>query len=200
MVGNSEVEVTWQGLDELKARFSSLSAKLQVRAIRNGLSAGARVVRDAAKAKTPVLRTPDPRRKPGTVRDAIRVRTSKIAKREGNIGVFINVKPLTRAQVAKFKASAGRKGAANPNDPYYWSWLNWGRAGRAGEAARAGSFQFRGGKRRLIRGRGARRAVAPMPGAHFLEEGVKQLPRALLAIQQAMAPAVQRILDRQADQ
>jgi HK97 gp10 family phage protein len=57
-----------------------------------------------------------PYRKPGTVKQAIRVRTSKADRRAGDVGVFVNVRP----------AKAGQRGAKNPNDPFYWRWLEFG--------------------------------------------------------------------------
>lgn len=199
MADNSEVSLSWKGLDELRQQLQGLPAKLRVRVLRNALAAGAREVRNAAQARAPVLKKPDPRRTAGTLRNAIKVRTSKEAKRDGNVGVFVNVKPLKRAQIAKFKAASGRKAADNPNDPFYWRWVNWGRQGRAAVAAREKASVMRGGKRRVVRSRRALPAVTPMGGAFFLEAGARALPAALKAIERALGPALQRILDRKAD-
>lgn len=106
------------GIPELKAALRSLPDKLRRRALRNALAAGARVVRDAAKRGAPVLR-PElqaPYRKPGTVRDAVTVRTSKRARRVGNVGVFLNVRP----------AKQGARGAKSRTDPFYWRFLEFG--------------------------------------------------------------------------
>lgn len=68
------------------------------------------------------------------------VRSSKADKRDGNVGVFVNVKPLPGD---KFKRVVGRgffggktvrrvlvkateRGAKNPFDPYYWKFLEFG--------------------------------------------------------------------------
>ena len=81
-----------------------------------------------------------PYRKPGTVRDAIRVRTSKRDRKEGNVGVFVNVRPLpgnkyTRTTVnSLFRGQVhgwalkkkSERGAHNPNDPFYWRFLEFG--------------------------------------------------------------------------
>lgn len=86
--------------------------------LRNALAAGARLVRDEAKRNAPVMSSAAqaPYRKPGTVKTAIKVRTSKLDRRAGNVGVFVNVKP----------AKAGQRGAKNPSDPFYWRWLEFG--------------------------------------------------------------------------
>jgi len=75
-------------------------------------------VRDEAKAKAPVLQPTlkVPYRKPGTLRKAISVRTSKVARRAGDVGVFVNVRP----------AKAGQRGAKSPVDPFFWRFVNFG--------------------------------------------------------------------------
>ena len=112
------VEAKVSGIPELKAALKAIPAKLRRRALRNALAAGARIVRDEARSKAPVLSPAAkvPYRKPGTLRKAISVRTSKIARRAGDVGVFVNVKP----------AKAGQRGAKNPNDPHYWKFLEFG--------------------------------------------------------------------------
>lgn len=111
-----DIEVRVTGLDELKARLAELPDKLRRRALRNALAAGARLIRDAAKAAVPVLATPTQRRNSGTVRNAITVRTSKEAKRAGDVGVYVNVKP----------AKGQQRGAKSPTDPFYWRFLEFG--------------------------------------------------------------------------
>jgi HK97 gp10 family phage protein len=108
-----------RGLPELKTALLGIAPKLRRRALRNALAAGARVVRDAARQATPVLRQTHrraPFRTPGTVRKAISVRTSKIARRAGDVGVFVNVKP----------APKGQRGARSATDPFYWRFLEFG--------------------------------------------------------------------------
>ncbi len=109
-----------QGLAELKAKFAEIPRAMRRRVLRTGLAAGARQVRDAAKRSAPVLSLRSslkaPYRKPGTVRKAIAVRNSKSARRQGDVGVFVNVRP----------AKTGQRGAKNPNDPFYWRFINFG--------------------------------------------------------------------------
>jgi hypothetical protein len=102
--------------------------------VRGALRKGGLVIRDEARRLTPVLQKPDTRRKAGVVRRAISVRPSKFARQAGNEGVFIGVRPLTRARIAKFKraqAAKGQRGTNNPNDPFYWRFVHFRRqAGR----------------------------------------------------------------------
>lgn len=106
------------GIPGLKAALAGLVPKLRRQALRNALAAGARVVRDDARRRAPVLQPTmrAPYRKPGTLRKAIVVRTSKIARARGDVGVFVNVRPAKR----------GQRGAKSPNDPFYWRFLEFG--------------------------------------------------------------------------
>lgn len=109
-----------EGLDEFKRKLAEVPKAMRKRVLRNALAAGAREVRDVAKRNAPVMTLGTalkaPYRKPGTVKQAIRVRTSKADRRAGDVGVFVNVKP----------AKAGQRGAKSPNDPFYWRWLEFG--------------------------------------------------------------------------
>lgn len=109
------------GIPDLKEALAGIAPKLRVRALRNALAAGARIVQKAARSAAPVI-SPSALpvrkgyRKPGTVRKAISVRTSKAARRAGDVGVFVNVRP----------AKKGARGSKSPNDPFYWRWINYG--------------------------------------------------------------------------
>jgi HK97 gp10 family phage protein len=112
------IEAKVHGIPDLKAALASIVPKLRKRALRNALAAGARLVRDEARKEAPVLK-PDmkvPYRTRGLVKKSISVRTSKIARRSGDVGVFVNVRP----------AKAGQRGAKNPNDPFYARFVQWG--------------------------------------------------------------------------
>lgn len=109
-----------KGLDELKRKLADVPKALRKRVLRNALAAGAREVRDVAKRNAPTLSLGSalkaPYRKPNTIKQAIRVRTSKADRKAGDVGVFVNVRP----------AKTGARGAKNPNDPFYWRWLEFG--------------------------------------------------------------------------
>lgn len=116
------VTVKVQGLEQLAATLRAMPDKLRRRALRNALAAGGRVFRDEARRLTPALEKPVYRangmirRAPGTVRKAITVRTSKLARRRGDVGVFVNVRP----------AKGALRGANKPFDPFYWRFLEFG--------------------------------------------------------------------------
>lgn len=174
------------GLPDLREALRGIAPKLRARAVRNALAAGARVVRAGARAAAPVLDLGNPssraaskagRRRPGTVRNALAVRTSKSARRAGNVGVFVNVRP----------ARGAARGANNPRDPFYWRWLNfgWNPARKSHGAGTAGARL----RRRLNR-EGAAKAV---PGAHFLEAGAARLSQALGVIMAALPKAIAKL-------
>lgn len=203
-----DVEVKVDGLRELRAQLMAIPDKLRRRALRTALAAGARVVRDQARALAPVLQAPVMRkgaviRKPGTLRDAISVRTSKIARRAGNVGVFVNVRPLTKQKVSAFKAAAPagmKSGKYNPNDPFYWRWLEFGRQGRPGQPERKRVGRLKIGGVVVLKGVRRRRAlpaVGPIAPIRFLQRAVARLPDALKVFTAKLAPAIERINRKQ---
>jgi HK97 gp10 family phage protein len=116
-----DVTVRIQGMDQALATLRTLPDRLRKRALRNALAAGGRVIRDAARRSAPVIDPMDPavqrgERAVGTVRRAIVVRTSKQARRQGNVGVYVNVRP----------AKGSQRGAKSPRDPFYWRFLEFG--------------------------------------------------------------------------
>jgi HK97 gp10 family phage protein len=156
------------GIPELKRELAAIPGKLRVRALRNALAAGARLVQRAARAATPVLNPASPAvrkgyRKPGTVQKAISVRTSKIARRKGDVGVFVNVRP----------AKKGARGAKNPNDPFYWRFIEFGT-----QAHRKGSKSSYTNRGKLITRR-HRRGSSATKAFRFLQTGAGKLPEAL---------------------
>lgn len=124
-----------RGVEDAARELRALAPKLRKRAIMNALRAGARVVRGAVRGGVPVLAVPVYRkgrliRKPGTVRNAVAVRTSKLSARAGNLGVFVNVKP----------AKGVNRGQYNPFDPFYWRFLKALRRGGAALQAGVGAL------------------------------------------------------------
>lgn len=117
-------EIKLDGLDALKATLARLPGVLEEKVLRAALRAGAQVIRKDAQARVKVLQEATPYREPGTVRDAITVRRSK----QDKLGVFIGIKPLGKKQIAAFKKDGGAAGSRNPDDPFYWIFLEFGTA------------------------------------------------------------------------
>jgi hypothetical protein len=117
-------------------------------------------------------------RLPGTLRNALEIRHSRLARKEGNVGVFVNVRPLkgntyTRVRVTNFKGGKRTKhilktksarGAQNPHDPYYWYWVFKGVAN-----------------------------TASIPPRDFLSPGAAQLGKALEIFQKELGDSLNRL-------
>lgn len=169
------IEAKVTGIPDLREALRGIVPKLRVRALRNALAAGARVVQRAARAATPVisaaaLAVRKGYRKPGTVRQAISVRTSKAARAAGGVGVFVNVRPAKGARfqtVRRFglkvrrQVRASQRGAKSPNDPFYWRWLAFGT-----------------------------KHMKPFP---ILQRGADVLPQALAVFLQKIKPAIDKL-------
>lgn len=116
------------GSKELSDALIALAPNLRKGTARRALVAGAAPVLAAAIAATPslsadVFKRGKMIRRAGTLRRSLKIRTSRDATRNGDVGVFINFKPLTKGAVSDFKQSTGRRGADNPDDNYYWRWV-----------------------------------------------------------------------------
>lgn len=116
------VQLIVKGLEAVRDGLLSLAPALRRKRGRKALYAGAKVVQDASKAigVVPVLNRNIYRRgklirKPGTVRDAIITRRSKDNEANGDVSVFVGVKP----------AQGSDRGTYSPNDPFYWRFVHF---------------------------------------------------------------------------
>jgi hypothetical protein len=121
---------TLKGLDAFIAKMAELPKALARKALRPSLLAGAYVAQKATVEAAPRLAKPVYRkgkliRTPGLLKSRIKVRTSKEATREGNIGVFVNVKP----------AAPGERGKYSPLDPFYWKFVTFRTKKNSGSAS-----------------------------------------------------------------
>ena len=207
MAGKTVVKLT--GLDEFRRSIFALPNKLRKKALMKPLREAAKVVLKTARQLVPTISKATKRRNVGTVKKRIVVRASKSARANGDVGVFVGVKPLTKDQISNFKQGAARRGARwsgsfNPNDPYYWSWLEFGHKkvardlGQKGGGVTAAYQRLRNGRLVLRKHRwqassivGRRRMagdrVAPRP---FMTPASKQLANALTVFQQEAVKAI----------
>jgi hypothetical protein len=163
-----------EGAEDVKQALRELPDKIRRRMLRTALAAGARVIKAAAIEAAPKLEKSTPTRTAGLIKSRIAVRTSKRDRKAGDVGVFVNVRPAPGAE----------RGAKKPTDPYYWQWLEFGRA--AGMTRR----RVAGGKRVAVRvGR-----IAPM---RFLAGASgDMLTTALPKIEASLGRAVQKLNNR----
>lgn len=124
----AEIEV--KGLRELRQALLELPSKLDRRILTAALMPGAKLIRDEARLRAPVLKNADPRRRAGVVRNAVRAQSGR-PDPGMTATVIVRVRPLTAKQVGKFKTRQRKKGrrvrgADNPSDPFYWRFLEFG--------------------------------------------------------------------------
>lgn len=137
-ISDSRVDVKLEGVDELKRALASVSKQIRTKAIRSALWEGGKVIRKAAQANAPMLRTKRPDRARGTIKKNIIVRFSKFAKRRKDEGVYISVRPLKGVRQKRL----GKAGASNPNDPFYWWFVEFGTKPRVHRANRRKVMKF----------------------------------------------------------
>ncbi|WP_407280605.1 hypothetical protein U5817_09995 [Aromatoleum evansii] len=209
------VTVQLEGIEELKRALAGAAKTIRTKAVRGALREAGKVIQAEARLKAPVLRTATKTRKPGTVKRAISVRASKFARQDGNEGVFVSVRPLKAMQIRKFKASqaaAGKRfsGSQNPNDPYYWWWVEFGHnIVPRSAAAGTGTTVY---QQRLVNGRivtrkrkynlqsitGRRRhPVGFVEGKFFMTNAAKEKgPPAIAKFMQSVVPQIQKLNER----
>lgn len=117
-----DISLNINGVNDLKRALLGIPDRLRKRVLLKPLRESAVPLRSRSKSAAPVLKKPTKYRKKGTVRRALSIRTSKIAAKEGNVGVFVGVRPLRGSR----QKTLGAAGAKNPNDPYYWKFLEFG--------------------------------------------------------------------------
>lgn len=161
-----------QGLDDLKQKLADIPRSLRRKVFRKALGDGAIIIRNEARKLAPVLKTPRKNRKPGTLKKAIVVRTSKLSTRSGDVGVFVNVRP---AKGAVFKKGAlvkeSQRGKNSENDPYYWQWLEFGRKANSSYKVSRKTKK----KKKIVVG-----IIKPVK---FLQNAANKLPEALNAFE-----------------
>lgn len=115
------------GVAALRKALLDMPVDLGKKAVWSALGGAGVVVKQEAVRRAPVLAQATATRKPGTVRDAIRVSRSRINRgQSGLYEVIVRVKPLNKQKKAAAKAAGALSGANNPDDPFYWWYLEFG--------------------------------------------------------------------------
>lgn len=114
------------GLDDAMAALQQLPRKLRIGALRKGLRAGAKVIRDQARQNAPVLQKPTPQRIQGLVKRSIVIKSSRIARKRGDVGVFVTVARSKEARNRGAFSNISTRKTYRPNDPYYYRFLEMG--------------------------------------------------------------------------
>ena len=134
-------EVKIVGLKELSVALKSLPERLDRKVLNAALMAGARLIETEAKKNAPVLQSPsettDRIRKAGTLKNNIRSRPGRPISGM-TATVIVGVRKLSSKQIKAFKVAQGKRGekisdAANPDDPFYWRFMEFGYTDRGGK-------------------------------------------------------------------
>lgn len=170
------VSVKVAGIDELKRALAALPSKIRRKALTKALRAGAKVVQKAARAAVPVLATPTAYRTRGLLKRRLSVRVSKESRSQGNVGVFVNIKP----------AGKGQRGGKNPLDPFYWRFVAFGTKAHTIKPKTAKGLAFGGRVVKMVKHPGSK-------ASNFMEAGGAALPQALAAFEREAIPAIEAL-------
>ena len=162
------ITVRLEGVDELKRALADAAAKVRTKAVRGALREAGKAIQQQAKTNAPILKAPARNRRPGTIKRNITVRPSKFARKGGNEGVYVSVRPLRGSRQKKL----GRAGANNPNDPFYWLFQEFGWQPRAPK---------KGPRAPRVEGRYFMTAAAQAKGqeaiARFMSSAIQQIEK-----------------------
>lgn len=127
ILGRSQQTDVIIGMKELTKAMEALPDEMYKKAVWSALGGAGVEVKKEAQKLAPVLAQATETRKPGTVRDAIRVSRSRINRgQRGVYEVIVRVKPLNRRKKQEAKSAGALSGANNPDDPFYWWYLEFG--------------------------------------------------------------------------
>lgn len=125
-------EIRLEGLQEIKRILADLGPKIEREVMQKALFDGARVIRDEAQRRVPV--------KSGTTQRNIFMRRSKRDKP----GAFVTVRKLNANEIKALKAkqllTRKRTLRADPADPFYWRFIEFGFVHRGGTRVAARPF------------------------------------------------------------
>ena len=121
-MANLSVKVT--GLKELGQALENLGRKTKNKLGAKAMRKGGAIIRDQARANAPLLKVKVPHRKRGTLKKAIVASTKP--QKDGSVRTIIFVRTLKNSKILEFKGKTGKSGAYNPNDPFYWRFVEFG--------------------------------------------------------------------------
>lgn len=137
--------LTVKGLREIALAGRKLTGDVTRKIVGRALVSGGKIVRNAARNLAPTLNPKyqgDPRRTPGTLRNAIVSVQVKKGDFPEEVMSIVGVRMLSKASVRKFKQTSGKSGASNPRDPYYWWFVEKGTAGHIRRRKTIGGIRF----------------------------------------------------------
>lgn len=160
------VEAEIIGLDGLEKALDGIEKKLRRKVLGDVLKKAMVPVREAMRSKAPVLNRRTAKTKTRTVgllKKKISIRSSKVDKKAGNIGFFVNVTP----------AKGANAGAKSKTDPFYWRFINKG--------------WTPGNRRKKDKNKKTRTVKVPTyskPGKKFIQAGAPKLTESLKIVEE----------------
>lgn len=120
-----KVKFQIEGLKELQHALRELPKRVAKKVTRRAMAEGAKPVVKEAQLLVPLLKEPVPHRKRGTIRKNIRYKVR--AYKGGNqVDATIWVKSIGDKKITDFKAKTGKPARENPDDPFYWWFVEFG--------------------------------------------------------------------------
>lgn len=114
-----------EGLKELKYALRELPKRTQKKVTRKAVAEGAKPIVKEAQLLVPLLKSPVPHRKRGTVRKNIGYKVR--SQRNGTVvDATVWVKGIGNKKIEQFKSQTGKPGRDNPDDPFYWWFVEFG--------------------------------------------------------------------------
>lgn len=129
----------WSGFSELEDNLKLLGEQMRERGTKYMMSRAAVPMRDEARRRAPVLAAPDSRRRAGTIQRAIQIWRHR--KSPYAATYYVGVRGLSKKAVRMFKQLVSKKSSNNPNDPYYWRFVELGTSKMAARPFLRASFE-----------------------------------------------------------
>jgi HK97 gp10 family phage protein len=115
-----KVSMTMHGFDGLRIALMELPEKVAARVLSNAVAKGARLTLKAARTEVKV--------DTGLLRRMLRATRGK--RDELAASAYVTVRRLSKKKIAEYKKRTGKAAATNPEDPFYWSILEFGKTTR----------------------------------------------------------------------
>jgi HK97 gp10 family phage protein len=131
------------GLAQIEENLKMLGEELRERGTKLMMSRAAVPMRNEARRRAPVLKEQTHNRNPGTLRNAIQIWRKR--KTPYAVTYYVGVRGLSRQRVSAFKGATGLSSRDNPNDPYYWSFVELGTSKMRAQPFLRPSFEDRKG-------------------------------------------------------
>lgn len=130
-----------RGLIELEANLAALGSEMRERGVKRMMSMSAVPMRDEARRRAPILQEPNPRRRAGTLRDAIVIWRKRQTPYAATY--YVGVRGLSSIKISAFKKGTGKASTDNPNDPFYWRFVELGTSKMPPRPFLRGAFESR---------------------------------------------------------